>query len=59
VNRIFLHIHKLLPNMTLSEIDNFSSGSRCLVLASIIYDEKECPRNYSQFKEITSLHGID
>ncbi len=31
------------------EIDNFSSGSVCLVLASDYYDEEDYYRNYSQF----------
>jgi len=33
------------------EIDNFSSGSICMVLASHKYDEKDYIRNYSEFKE--------
>ena len=32
------------------EIDNFSSGSVCLVLASTCYDEEDYIRNYEQFK---------
>lgn len=31
------------------ELDNFSSGSVCLVLASNFYDEKDYYRNYSDF----------
>lgn len=33
------------------ELDNFSSGSICLVLASTIYDEADYIRDYSIFKE--------
>ncbi len=33
------------------EIDNFSSGSVCLVLASDHYDETDYYRNYDAFKE--------
>ncbi|WP_078120130.1 sugar 3,4-ketoisomerase [Thiosocius teredinicola] len=33
------------------EIDNFSSGSVCLVLASDHYDETDYYRNYDTFKE--------
>ncbi len=31
------------------ELDNFSSGSICLVLASDMYDESDYYRNYSEF----------
>jgi len=35
------------------ELDNFSSGSVCLVLASELYDEKDYIRDYTQFlKEV-------
>ena len=34
------------------EIDNFSSGSVCLVLASSGYDEADYIRDYKQFKEL-------
>jgi hypothetical protein len=33
------------------ELDNFSSGSICLVLASIQYDEADYIRDYVKFKE--------
>ena len=33
------------------EINNFSSGSVCLVLASTCYDEKDYIRDYKQFKK--------
>jgi WxcM-like, C-terminal len=33
------------------ELDNFSSGSICLVLASIQYDEADYIRDYAKFKE--------
>ena len=33
------------------EIDNFSSGSVCLVLASRCYDEADYIREYEEFKE--------
>lgn len=32
------------------EIDNFSSGSVCLVLASTLYDENDYIRDYKEFK---------
>jgi WxcM-like, C-terminal len=33
------------------ELDNFSSGSICLVLASTMYDETDYIRDYTEFKE--------
>jgi uncharacterized RmlC-like cupin family protein len=33
------------------ELDNFSSGSICLVLASTVYDETDYIRDYTEFKE--------
>jgi dTDP-4-dehydrorhamnose 3,5-epimerase-like enzyme len=33
------------------ELDNFSSGSVCMVLASNKYDESDYYRNYSEFKK--------
>lgn len=37
------------------ELDNFSSGSVCMVLASSIYREEDYHRNYSEF--IRALEG--
>ena len=34
------------------EIENFSSGSVCLVLASTLYDESDYIRDYKEFKEM-------
>ena len=42
---IGLHI----PNRIWRELDNFSSGAVCLVLASDIFDEADYIRNYDQF----------
>jgi dTDP-4-dehydrorhamnose 3,5-epimerase-like enzyme len=40
-----------LPPMIWREIDNFSSGSVCLVLASAPFDEEDYLRDYVQFQE--------
>jgi hypothetical protein len=40
-----------LPPMVWREIDNFSSGSVCLVLASAPFDEADYLREYAQFQE--------
>jgi hypothetical protein len=37
------------------ELDNFSSGSVCMVLASNLYDESDYYRNYSEY--ITAIVG--
>lgn len=38
-----------VPPMMWREIDNFSSGSVCMVLASDYYDELDYYRNYDEF----------
>jgi hypothetical protein len=43
------NIGLLLPPGLWRELDNFSSGSICLVLASIPYDEKDYLRDYQTF----------
>ena len=40
-----------IPPMIWRDIDNFSSGSVCLVLASEIFDESDYYRNYQDFLE--------
>ena len=41
-----------LPQMIWRELQNFSSGGICLVLASLSYDEQDYIRDYSKFREI-------
>jgi hypothetical protein len=36
-------------------LDNFSSGSVCMVLASILYDEADYFRDYEEFRKVRSL----
>lgn len=38
-------------------LDNFSSGSVCLVLASKKYDELDYIRDYNEFKALASAHN--
>ena len=50
--RFFLnrsHYGLYIPSLTWREIENFSSGSVCLVLASDFYDESDYFRDYSKF----------
>lgn len=48
LNRSYMGLY-MCP-MIWRELDNFSSGSVCLVLASIPYDESDYFRNYEEFK---------
>ena len=52
LNRSYYGLY--IPTMTWREIDNFSSGSVCLVLASEFYDEKDYIRDYAEFRNIAS-----
>ena len=38
-----------LPTMIWRELDNFSSGAICLVLASLSHDEEDYDRDYNEF----------
>ena len=50
LNRSFYGLY--IPRMIWRELDNFSSGSVCLVLASEYYDELDYFRDYSEFKAV-------
>ena len=47
LNRSYYGLY--LPPMVWRELDNFSSGSVCLVLASARYDERDYIRDYDEF----------
>ncbi len=49
LNRSYYGLY--IPNMIWREIDNFSSGSVCMVLASEIYDENDYYRDYKDFQQ--------
>lgn len=49
LNRSYYGLH--IPPMTWRELDNFSSGSMCLVLASRLYEEEDYIRDYEIFKK--------
>ena len=48
LNRSFYGLY--IPRMIWRELENFSSGSVCLVLASEYYDELDYFRDYSEFE---------
>lgn len=55
LNRSYYGLY--VPPLIWRELDNFSSGSVCLVLASEYYDEKDYFRDYSVFlKAVSKLH---
>jgi acetyltransferase-like isoleucine patch superfamily enzyme len=47
LNRSYYGLY--IPPMVWREIDNFSSGSVCLALASTLYDEEDYYRDYQEF----------
>ena len=48
------HIGLLMGPLVWRVIDNFSSGAVCLVLASMVYEEADYIRNYSEFEKVVS-----
>jgi len=47
-----------VPKLIWRELENFSSGSVCLVLASLRYDEADYYRNYAEFQyDMQQLRG--
>jgi hypothetical protein len=53
LNRSYFGLY--LPKMVWREVDNFSSGSVCLVLASRHYEEGDYFRDYDSY--VKALHG--
>lgn len=56
-NRIRFHLNRsyfglYVCPMIWRELDNFSSGSICMVLASNLYDESDYYRNYDEYSAI-------
>jgi hypothetical protein len=53
LNRPYFGLH-LKPGMW-RELSNFSSGSICLVLASLLYAESDYIRDYEDFKKLKKI----
>jgi dTDP-4-dehydrorhamnose 3,5-epimerase-like enzyme len=51
LNRSYFGLY--IPPMIWRDLDNFSSGSVCMVLASDFYDEAEYIRDYDEFQSLT------
>ena len=56
LNRSYYGLY--MAPMMWRDLDNFSSGSVCMVLASEVYDEKDYLRNYSDFIRSTKVDLI-
>ena len=54
MNRSYYGLY--VPKMTWREIENFSSGSVCLVLTSEFYDPSDYFRDYDQFLAAVERH---
>lgn len=52
LNRSYYGLY--LPHMIWRELDNFSSGSVCMVLASLPFDENDYYRDYQEFRKTAS-----
>ncbi|MBS0200379.1 MAG: WxcM-like domain-containing protein [Proteobacteria bacterium] len=55
LNRSYYGLY--IPPMIWREIDNFSSGSVCLVLASEHFSEDDYYRDYSHFQSVVCRNG--
>lgn len=55
LNRSYYGLY--IPPMIWREIDNFSSGSVCLSLASTLYDEADYYRNYEDFLQAVNSNS--
>ena len=55
LNRSYYGVH--IPEMIWRELDNFSTGAICLVIASDFYDEEDYIRDYDEFLEALGLKG--
>jgi len=51
LNRSYYGLY--IPPMIWRDLDNFSSGSVCMVLASDFYNEAEYIRDYSEFQRLS------
>jgi dTDP-4-dehydrorhamnose 3,5-epimerase-like enzyme len=54
LNRSYYGLY--IPSMVWRELDNFSSGSVCLVLASSYFDEQDYIRDYNFFRKYVQTH---
>jgi hypothetical protein len=55
LNRSYYGLY--VPAMIWTHLDNFSSGSVCLVLASLPYEESDYHRDYDEFRAARAIRG--
>jgi dTDP-4-dehydrorhamnose 3,5-epimerase-like enzyme len=55
LNRSYVGL--FIPKMMWRELDNFSSSSVCLVLASMVYEEADYIRDYNEFLKVVKNRG--
>ena len=55
MNRSYYGLY--IPNLVWREIENFSSGAVCLVLASLPFDEQDYFRDYEEFIQHVAVSG--
>jgi WxcM-like, C-terminal len=55
LNRSYVGLY--IPKMMWRELDNFSSSSVCLVLASMVYEEADYIRDYNEFLKVVKSRG--
>ena len=55
LNRAYQGLY--LSNMIWRELDNFTTGAVCLVLASEHYDESDYYRDYNEFRDAVGQNG--
>lgn len=56
LNRSYYGLY--IPKLVWRDLDNFSSGSVCLVLASEFYDEDDYIRDHEEYREVLVKEGI-
>ncbi len=49
------HVGLYVPTLIWRELENFASGSVCLVMASDFYDESDYYRSYDEFRKALGL----
>jgi len=54
LNRSYYGLY--IPSGIWRELDNFSSGSVCMVLASLYFDEQDYIRDYNLFRKYVQTH---
>jgi hypothetical protein len=47
-----------VPPLIWLDIDGFTAGAICLVLASDVYDERDYVRDYAEFKRLAGTRGV-